>query len=152
MEALMLTSERTRQFCYLLSTILRLAGNSVSSRDATIMAFFRTAEHFNIQEPTVRDMVTRSCDVHGVALFHDAIRKLYEGDTLTFRNLFFSHLPKTYHIEVDALCKKFTEAKKPVSESAPELTFFMKKFIKTRDPDEKRALLNLVQNGLSASA
>ena len=91
-----MTSERAQQFIYLLSTILRLAGNSVSSKDAAIMAFFRTAEHFNLQEPTVRDMVTRSCGVCGIASFHNAIGRLYEGDSLTFKPLFpqnSQHLP-----------------------------------------------------------
>ena len=147
-----MTSERAQQFIYLLSTILRLAGNSVSSKDAAIMAFFRTAEHFNIQEPTVRDMVTRSCGVCGIASFHNAIGRLYEGDSLTFKNLYFHKIPSTCHAELDALCRQFSKAEKPVSESSADIVFFLKKCIKSRNPDEKRALLNLLHGVIPASA
>ena len=110
-----MTSERAQQLIYLLSTILHLAGNSVSSKDAAIMAFFRTAEHFNIQEPTVRDMVTRSCGVCGIASFHNAIGRLYDGDSLTFKNLYFHKIPSTCHVEINALCRQFSKAKKTCS-------------------------------------
>lgn len=141
----MLTPERTQQFTYLLTTILHLAGKNISCRDAGIIAFVHTAEKFGIQEPTVRDMVTRSCKVQGIATFHDAVTKLYEGDKVTFETLYFNHIPKECRREMDNVCSRFADAPRPAPLSSPSMAFFLKRFERTREPAKKRALLSLLR-------
>ena len=148
----MLTSERTRQFTYLLTSILLMAGKNISSRDAGIIAFLQTAEKFGIQEPTVRDMVTRSCKVRGVAAFHDAVTKLYEGDKLTFESLYLNHIPEDCRTEIDDVCRRFADAPKPASSSSPAMAFFLKHLARTRDSAKKRTLLSLLKKESNAAA
>ncbi|WP_294446578.1 hypothetical protein [uncultured Mailhella sp.] len=147
----MLTPERTRQFTYLLTTILHIAGKNISSHDAGIVAFLHTAETFGIEEPTVRDMVTRSCNVQGVATFYDAVAKLYEGDKLTFETLYFNHIPQECRRELDGVCRRFADAPRPASSSSPSMAFFLKLFERTREPAKKRMLLSLLEKDLSSS-
>ena len=148
----MLTSARTRQFTYLLTSILHMAGKNISSRDAIIIAFLQAAEKFGIREPTVRDMVTRSCKVRGVAAFHDAVTKLYEGDRLTFESLYFNHVPEECRTEIDGVCKQFADAPRPASYSSPDMAFFLKRLARTREPEKKRALLSLLKKESNAAA
>ena len=148
----MLTPERTRQFTYLLTTILRIAGKDISIRDAGIVAFLQTAEKFGIEEPTVRDMVTRSCKVQRIATFYDAVTKLYEGDKLTLETLYFNHIPKACRTEMDGVCRQFADAPRPASSSSPAMAFFLKLFERTREPAQKRVLLRLLKNERTAAA
>ena len=141
----MLTSERTQQLTCLLSTILQFAGNIISIRDASLIAFSITAEKFDITDETVRDMVTRSCDIEDIMTFYHAVEKLYEGDTVTFNSLYFSHIPDICHSDIDYLCRKFAHAEKPTPASVPAAASFLKNFARSRDTGEKRALLNLLR-------
>ena len=141
----MLTSERTQQFTCLLSTILQFAGNIISIRDAALIAFSITAEKFDITDETVRDMVTRSCDIEDIMTFYRAVDRLYEGDTVTFKSLYLNHIPEIYHGDVDSLCRHFAHAGKPTPASVPAAASFLKAFARSRDTGEKRALLNLLR-------
>ncbi len=148
----MLTPERTRQFTYLLTTILRIAGKDISIRDAGIVAFLQTAEKFGIKDSTVRDMVTVSCDIREVATFYDAVTRLYEGDKLTLETLYFNYIPNACQREMDDVCRRFADAPRPASSSSPAMAFFLKLFERTREPAQKRALLRLLKNERTAAA
>ena len=141
----MLTSERTQQFTCLLSTILQFSGNIISIRDAALIAFSITAEKFDITDETVRDMVTRSCDIKDIMTFYRAVERLYEGDTITFKSLYFNHIPEICHGDVDSLCRHFAHAGKPTPASVPAAASFLKAFARSRDTGEKRALLHLLR-------
>ena len=142
----MITSERTQQFIYLLSAIHDIVEKGIQSKDAAIIAFANTAEHFGIATDTVRDMVTRSCKVKRIAQFYTAINKLYEGDILTFKNLYFSQIPRVHHVEIESLCKRFVDMAKSSSTCSPNMIFLMKKVATMHEADEKRALIKLLQS------
>lgn len=139
----MITQERMEQLSYLLSQILNFTKFGLSVRDAGICAFFSTAEKYCKKEPTIRDMVTRSCGVN-TDIFYEAIKSIFDGNDLPFKEKYYSYIPKSMHSKMDATCNHFmTLGVKPPKESPEHYARLIKKFTKS-SPGEKRNIIRLL--------
>ncbi len=136
----MITQERMAQFEYLLLQILHFVQFELSVRDAGICAFFSTADQYEKKEPTIRDMVTRSCNVN-TDIFYDSITALFSGDNTLFKSKYYTHIPINWHKKMNEICNKFmTSGITPPVESSEQYVRLIKKFAKSSQ-DEKRMII-----------
>ncbi|WP_304736989.1 hypothetical protein [uncultured Desulfovibrio sp.] len=146
----MITQERMVQFEYLLLQILYFVKFELSVRDAGICAFFSTADQYKKKEPTIRDMVTRSCGAN-TDMFYDSINALFSGKNTLFKSKYYTYIPINWHKKMDEICNKFmTSGINPPAESSEQYVQLIKKFAKSSQ-DEKRMIIRALSEPQSKS-
>ncbi len=83
----------------------------LSIEDTRICALHSTATKFNTRKETVQDMLTRRSKVKGIVLLDKALEELFKGDSTRFKGMYYQHVPKSYHIAIDAICNKIILSK-----------------------------------------
>ena len=146
----MITQERMVQFEYLLLQILHFVKFELSVRDAGICAFFSTADQYEKREPTIRDMVTRSCKAN-IDIFYNSVNALFSGDNTLFKVKYYTYMPINWHKKMDETCNKFiTSGINPPAESSEKYVQLIKRFTKS-SRDEKRMIIRALSETQSKS-
>lgn len=126
----MMTSERTKHLVDVLESILEIAGNNISVKDAANFAFYEISVQYNdLHQNTVRDMFLRpsgSKKPIKSGELHDAIELLFAGNLFHFTNLYFTFIPSEFQNSVTRLCTKFKQSDKspPIKSDNPTLKLF----------------------------
>lgn len=141
----MLQNDRLNQLEYLLLEILKFGSMNIPVEHSCNLSFFTTSQKFNIENPTVRDMVTRSCH-NKIADFHAAISGLYNHNMDLFKVKYYSYIPASYHKKFDFICNKFKNINFNPDNVDSNLIKLLKQFIRLEKYEKKIFIDNLKSN------
>lgn len=138
----MLQNDRLNQFEYLLLEILKFANMNIPVEHACNLSFFNTSQKFNIENSTVRDMVTRCCH-NKISDFHKTILGLYSHNANLFRTKYYSCIPTSYHKKFNDIYSKFESVNFNEDDVDDKFIKILKRFVKLNKYEKKDFINNL---------